>query len=402
MQDTTNNILLKVENLKVSYLTNKKYYPAIQGISLHLKAGEKVGIVGHSGCGKTTLVRALTGILLPSQARVSVKQFVFKDNTFSNLNAIRLWQGRGLSLVMQEAREALIPYLTIGEQLNKIIKKHSRWGGMCEEKLSQLLDILNFRDTEKILKSYPHQLSGGENQRAVLLLVFATNPSVIVADEPTSALDYYSQQIVMELLKRYVQTQNSAVLLATHDLNLLYSFADRLYVMDKGVFIEEGTVKDICSSPTHHITSQLITDWRKLTSVFRSKLNSNAMATSNIAVTKNESKINSIQENPQKEVLLELKGVDLVYKSKSSLWAQPTTVKALSDVSLKIWRKDCIAVMGPSGAGKTSLARLILALEQPSKGEIFYRNQKISEFDKKKLYVFVGISKWFSNILLPF
>jgi peptide/nickel transport system ATP-binding protein len=250
--------LLSVDDLVVDYATDKGPVRAVDHVSLDLKPGEFLGIVGESGCGKSTLLFAIAQLLSPP-ARIVAGQVRFRGDDLVGMEDADLRQvrWRHYSVVMQSAMNALNPVLTIGDQLRDAIQAHEVMpDGQIRQRSAQVLRMVGIDPIH--LKSYPHQLSGGMRQRAMIAMAMVFTPELIIMDEPTSALDVVAQRSLMLEIKTLQRQLGFAVIFVTHDMSLVSHFSDRLAVMYAGQVVELGPTRALFDDPKHPYTQGLM------------------------------------------------------------------------------------------------------------------------------------------------
>jgi oligopeptide/dipeptide ABC transporter ATP-binding protein len=251
--------ILSVRDLTVELPIKGKWLPAVDGVSFDLAAGEALGVVGETGCGKTLLGRGLIN-LAPEDARVSGEILLEGRNLVGLPEAewTRLRGGR-IAMVFQEPAAALDPVMTIGAQILEAVRlHHSGAAGDARRIARELLAEVSFPDPDRGLDEYPHRLSGGLRQRALLAAALAGNPAVLVADEPTTALDATVSADVLDLLGRLRRERGLALLLVTHDLASVARHTDRALVLYAGRAVEEGKTADLFGLPRHPYTRALL------------------------------------------------------------------------------------------------------------------------------------------------
>ncbi|MCB1137864.1 MAG: ABC transporter ATP-binding protein [Leptospiraceae bacterium] len=228
-------------------------------VSFSIEPGQIYGIVGESGCGKTITALACLGMLPEPGGNRLQGQILFKGEDIYSVSRERLRQIRGaeISMIFQEPTSALNPLLTVGKQLRELFEFHE-FSGNPDTRMDQVLRRVGFSDPERILESYPHQLSGGMLQRVVIALALLLHPSLIIADEPTTALDVTVQAQIMELLVELQKEEGCAVLLITHNIGLIAQYADRVGVMYAGHLIEERDVHSFLNKPYHPYSQGLM------------------------------------------------------------------------------------------------------------------------------------------------
>ena len=252
--------LLSVENLTVSFSTERGPVVAVRGVSLAVEAGETLCLVGESGCGKSVTCHALLG-LLPANGRIAEGAIRFSGRDLVRLSERELERvrGREIAMIFQDPLTALNPVHSVGRQLAEVLVLHRglSWTAAKAE-ARRLLDRVRIPDAARRLKEYPHQLSGGMNQRVVIAMAMACRPKLIVADEPTTALDVTIQAQILDLLRELRAEEGMALLLVTHDLGVVAEMADRVAVMYLGRVAEEGEARRIFAEPAHPYTRGLL------------------------------------------------------------------------------------------------------------------------------------------------
>ena len=250
--------MLEVHDLTVCYATDHGSVTAVDGVSFEVGRAEFVGVVGESGCGKSTLLFAIARLLSPPAA-ITAGNVVFQAQnlvtmTEKKLNVLR-W--RDMSLVMQSAMNALNPVLSIGAQFADAIEAHTK--SSAQQTLERSREVLRLVGIDPIhLKSYPHQLSGGMRQRAMIAMALLFTPDLVIMDEPTSALDVVAQRSLMVQIKQLQQRLGFAVLFVTHDMSLVSHFSDRLLVMYAGQVVETGPTRTVFDTPAHPYSRGLL------------------------------------------------------------------------------------------------------------------------------------------------
>src|SRR5215211_7464856 len=252
--------LLSVEDLRVQFWTSRGIVHAVNGISFEIAAGETLGIVGESGCGKSVTALAILGIL-PRAGRVPTGKAIFEGRDLLHLSDRRLRgiRGREIAMIFQDPMTSLNPVLTIGKQIREELKAHF---GMRKKAANaravELLDRVGIPNADKRIKDYPHQFSGGMRQRAMIAMALACKPKLLIADEPTTALDVTIQAQILDLLRALVAEENAALILITHDLGVVAGMCERVNVMYAGMFMETGSATQLFAEPRHPYTVGLL------------------------------------------------------------------------------------------------------------------------------------------------
>jgi oligopeptide/dipeptide ABC transporter ATP-binding protein len=252
--------LLSVRDLEIRFSTRKATVHAVNGISFDLEAGETLGIVGESGCGKSVSSLAMLGIL-PKAGRVTNGSVEFEGNDLLKMPASKLREirGRDIAMVFQDPMTSLNPVMRVGKQITESLQKHL--GVDKERARSQaisLLDRVGIPDAGQRVDDYPHQFSGGMRQRVMIAMAIACRPKVLIADEPTTALDVTIQAQILDLLRDLVAEQGMGLILITHDLGVVAGICERTNVMYAGRFVETATTMDLFATPRHPYTVGLL------------------------------------------------------------------------------------------------------------------------------------------------
>lgn len=250
--------LLEVKNLKTYFDTSKGQLKAVDDVSFDLEYGEALGLVGESGCGKTTSALSICK-LLPKEGKVYGGQILLEGQDLAKLDndEIRQHRWKDVSIIFQGAMNALNPVMNIGEQIGEAIILHE--GVSKEEALKRAGDLLELVEIPRErVSQYPHEFSGGMKQRVMIAMALACNPKVVIGDEPTTALDVMVQAQILNLLEKLRKELNMGLILITHDLSILGETCDKIAVMYAGKIMEIGTVEDIFEHAQHPYTKKLI------------------------------------------------------------------------------------------------------------------------------------------------
>lgn len=426
--------ILEVRDLQLAFFGANGRVEALHGVSLSVAAGEIVALVGESGSGKTALCRAVLG-LHANHAVIEKGQILLAGRDISALTEPE-WcalRGRVASMVFQDPMSAFDPVYPIGAQIAEVLllhpellaakelrtgqreasDKHHVQAGMpilCRRKKQEqrrraeaeavaLLGKLGFDEPQKRAKQYPHEFSGGMLQRAAIALAMIAEPQLLIADEPTTALDIETQQEIMQLLRETCVRQGCSMLFVTHDLGLAEQIADRIVVMKDGLIVEEGQTEQIFTCPQHAYTKKLLgyAAYGKGTSHYHGRIGAaeqgpmptepevetgcaavqqTAAAEPDMKLSRAAAQQGSAAErkhapHPAAEAsdpLLAVRGL-----SKSFPIDKHSRKKVLIDVDLEIHRGEIVGLIGPSGIGKSTLARCIMRICAPDSGEVIVR-----------------------------
>ena len=263
------DFLLKIGNLRVCFDTRFGLVKAVNGLDLEIRRGESVGIVGESGSGKS--VTALSVLrLLDKNAKLSADEIYFEGEDLLHRSEVemRKIRGRRISMIFQDPMSSLNPVLTVGGQVEEAISIHSQLKRSTRKhKVVDMFNAVGIPNAELNRRSYPHQFSGGMNQRIMIAMALSCHPSLMIADEPTTALDVTTQAQILDLIKNLMREEKTALLMITHDLGIVKEVCERVCVMYGGKIVEEGLVQEVLFSPLHPYTKGLINCIPKLKSM---------------------------------------------------------------------------------------------------------------------------------------
>ncbi|ENP50979.1 ABC transporter ATP-binding protein [Brucella abortus] len=253
-------MLLDIKNLTVSFDTSTGPFKAVDGIDITVNKGEVLAIVGESGSGESVGMLAVMG-LLPKTATVTADVMMFDGMDLRTLSDSQRRKiiGRDISMIFQEPVASLNPCFTVGYQLEEVLKQHMGMGASASRaRAIELLELVGIRDAAERLKSFPHQMSGGQCQRVMIAIAIACNPKLLIADEPTTALDVTIQKQILDLLMRLQVEHGMGLIMITHDMGVVAETADRVIVQYKGHKMEDADVLSLFSAPKHPYTRALL------------------------------------------------------------------------------------------------------------------------------------------------
>jgi len=331
--------LLEVRELSIDFGSRR----VVDRVSFTLDAGEKLALVGESASGKT--VTALSTLRLIEDARVT-GNILFQGKEVLKMppQELRALRGRDIAVIFQEPMTALNPIYTVGDQIVESLELHTELrGARAFAEAVAAMQRVGIEEPERRARSYPHQLSGGQRQRAMIAMALACNPKLLIADEPTTALDVAIRLQILELLERLRAEAGMALLLITHDLNLVRRFADRVAVMERGVMVEQGRTADVIERPQHPYTRKLV------------------------------------DSRPERDVapagagrIVEARGLRVDYPTRLPGirgWFKSGRFTAVESVDFDLAPGETLGIIGESGSGKTTLALAVLGL-LAAQGEI--------------------------------
>lgn len=252
--------LLEIKNLTVAFDTSAGLFKAVDGIDISVDAREVLAIVGESGSGKSVAMLATMG-LLPASATVTADVMRFRDRDILNMSDSdrRKIIGKDIAMIFQEPMASLNPCFTVGFQIGEVLERHLGLSGRAAHaRAVELLELVGIRDAEDKLKSFPHQMSGGQCQRVMIAMAISCNPTLLIADEPTTALDVTIQKQILDLLVRLQAENGMALIMITHDMGVVAETADRVIVQYKGHKMEEADVLSLFENPQSNYTRALL------------------------------------------------------------------------------------------------------------------------------------------------
>jgi peptide/nickel transport system ATP-binding protein len=343
---------LTIEDLCVTFSTESGEVPAVRDVSLRVRPGETLALVGESGSGKSTVALAAMA-LLPDNAHATGRiDVAATDVSAAGERTLRTLRGRTMSMVFQEPATALDPLMRVGDQVAEVIRNHRDVGAKeAEQGAVDLLRRVGIADPERRARAYPFQLSGGQRQRVVLAMAVANRPALLVADEPTTALDVTVQAEILDLLRGLVAESGTAMLLVTHNMGVVADIADRVAVMLRGSIVEAGPVEQVLLDPQHDYTKSL------LAAVPR-------FAASPPDSARRIDPAEAADEPAAPAPIVSLHDISV------SFGRGPGAVSALTGVSFSVAPGETLGLIGESGSGKSTAARVALGLIRPAAGRV--------------------------------
>ncbi|MFP7760921.1 dipeptide ABC transporter ATP-binding protein [Marisediminicola sp. LYQ85] len=380
---TTPKPLLHVRDLTIGFRTPGGLVEAVKGVDLDVAQGETVAIVGESGSGKSTTAMAIIG-LLAGNGDVTRGSIQFDGTELVGLpeSKMRSVRGASIGLVPQDPMSNLNPVSKVGTQVAETLKAHNMvTSSGLEAGVIAALAAAGLPDPAATAKQYPHELSGGMRQRALIAIGLACRPRLLIADEPTSALDVTVQRTILDQIERMTSEFGTSVVLITHDLGLAAERASRVVVMNKGEVVETGAAADILSRPQHEYT-------RRLVAAAPSVAIARAVPVHRDVVVEDRGAApatgGTAAANTPVDNIVEVRDLTKIYKRRGGR----SDFVAVDSVSLDIPRGKTVAIVGESGSGKTTTARMILRAIEPTSGSILFDGDDVSAMDSAALRSF--------------
>lgn len=407
-----NNIILRVRDLHVHFITEESLTIAVNGVSFDLREGESLGIVGESGSGKTVTALSIIKLLPIPPAFIPRGKVEFDSRLLGGRvdllrepeRRLRLIRGKEIAMVFQEPMTSLNPVFRCGEQVDEAILAHEKVTTKeAKERTLRLFELVRLPDPERIYHSYPHQLSGGQKQRVMIAMALCCNPKILIADEPTTALDVTVQATILKLLRNLQKQLNLSLIFISHDLGVVSEVCDRVLVMHRGQIVEDNDIRDIFLAPRHPYTRGLIAcrppldiKLRTLPTLrdFIEEDTDGAMRDKGVSIKEViRVRIISEEEIEQKiktltsqEPLLRVENLKKHFVARRTLLGKPIkVVKAVDDVSFEVYPGETLGLVGESGSGKTTLGRTILRLIEADEGKVIYNGTNILELPASKM-----------------
>jgi peptide/nickel transport system ATP-binding protein len=403
---TTGRPLLEIRNLEVGFQSTEGLVPAVRGIDLTLNAGQTLAIVGESGSGKSTTAAAIIN-LLPGAGRITGGSIVFDGQELTSFSEKKMEEvrGRQIGFVPQDPMSNLNPVWSVGFQVEETIRANGIATGRKAVRAHaiQVLKEAGLADADKRLKQFPHQFSGGMRQRVLIGIGLSSRPKLLIADEPTSALDVTVQRRILDHLETLTRDIGTAVLFITHDLGLAAERAEQLVVMYKGKIVESGPSKEILQNPVHPYTQRLVAAAPSLASrrIQSATQASETHALSDLdyaptKVTEGLDLIAAAEERVEHNAAavpraakrpdaIVVKDLTKVYKIRGQGKGASGELIAADSVNFSVEKGTTTALVGESGSGKSTVAKMILRLEDPTSGSITIDGTDVAPLKGKAL-----------------
>ncbi|RUQ05488.1 MULTISPECIES: ABC transporter ATP-binding protein [unclassified Microbacterium] len=367
--------LLSVRDLRVAFRTQEGEKEVLHGASFDVFPGETVAIVGESGSGKSTTASAIVN-LLPGTGVVTGGSITLDGRELTKLGRreMEAVRGREIGFVPQDPMSNLNPVWSIGFQVKEAIRANgiARGREAVKARTIEVLKQAGLADAERRLHQYPHQFSGGMRQRALIGIGLAADPKLLIADEPTSALDVTVQRVILDHMATLTRDKGTSVLLITHDLGLAAERAEKIIVMSNGNIVEAGPSRQILENPQHPYTQRLVGA-------------APSVASQRIQAVVEDRGIETLDDLAAIPPTVRVTGLTKDYKIRQGNF-RSEAFRAVDDVSFEILRGKTLALVGESGSGKSTVAKMVLKLEEPTSGTIEIDGQDVSRLSNAQAF----------------
>ena len=381
------NTVLRVKNLSLGLNNPKNEKLLIDNVSFDIKKNEIVSIIGESGSGKTLTAMSILGLLDKALFNISGQIIFNKINLLSvNEAKIRKIRSHDISIVFQNPMSSLNPTMKLGKQIYEVFHSHIDLNyNSVNKRIKELIKKVKLDGVKNLFEKYPHEISGGQMQRFMLVMALASSPKLLIADEPTTALDVTVQKEIIEILKSLQKTENLSILLISHNIGLVKNISDKIIVMKEGKLIENNRTQLILKSPKKKYTKGLLSininnkkRVKKLNTLqnFEKEIQNN-----NISKRTRNNRLKLLYE---KEPLMIVRNVSKYY-SRFVNFRNKVNFKALKNINIKLYEGETLGIIGESGSGKTTLSEVIMKIKKYKFGNIFYKNKNINKFNKTEM-----------------
>jgi len=380
------NTILTVKDLGISYPVGKNEIPALQAIRIDIAPAQVVGVVGESGAGKSTIGKAVLG-LLDQNAIIKSGHIEFLGQNMLSMKEAKLEsiRGKDIGYIYQNPMTALNPVLTIGEQMIEAIEANTNLRGKkARDYAIELLEQADVPEAEDRLTKYPHQLSGGLCQRIVIAIAISAKPKLIIADEPTTALDVTVQKAILNTLTKLCRQHDVAIMLITHDMGVVAEMCDYLYVLRYGKQVEQGPANDVIYNPQEAYSKQLMAAVPRIDKRVERFVvpGEESIQGKHAALTylhdKEQSTRNSLQP------ILSAESLCKTFITPATMFRPKKEFKAVSGASFYVNEGETVGIVGESGSGKSTIGRMLLGLHDLTSGKVTYRGKDLAEFATEK------------------
>ncbi|MBW4976349.1 ABC transporter ATP-binding protein [Roseovarius mucosus] len=370
--------IVSIENLKIEYALTSGSFTAVDDVTLDVKPGEILGLVGESGAGKSTVGNAVARLIDFPGAVTGGRILLRNSGDLAALSEAQMCSVRGkhIGMIFQDSLSALFPVKTVGWQLMRAIRlSKGLKGSAARTRALQLLEEVGISQPEDRMRQYPHQFSGGMRQRIVIAIALAGDPQLLIADEPTTALDVSIQSEILGLLKRLAIDHGAGVILITHDMAVIEEITDRVAVMRHGRLIEHGATRDVLARPEQTYTKALISAVPRI-----DKRMDRFVMLDDTAPVPTALPVQPAERITADGPVIDAQNVTITFMIKNAILAHNRSyMKAADDVSLTVNAGSSIGIVGESGSGKSTLARAICGLQPIDSGAIKLMGHEVTE-----------------------
>ncbi len=342
--------IFEVDDIRVTFETPDGQVEAVRGVSMHVGRGETVAVVGESGSGKSQIMMAAMGLLASNGRAEGAVRYRGRDILNVSVDDLNKLRGRKITMIFQEPMTSLDPLYTIEDQLSEPLRVHGAMSRQAARaRILELLTLVQIPNAAERMRAYPHELSGGQRQRVMIAMALANDPELLIADEPTTALDVTIQAEILQLLAELQSRIGMSILFITHDLGIVEAFADRVYVMNKGLVEEDGPTARLFAAPRTDYTRMLL------------------------AAEPEGTKAPPPEGAP---ALMEARDVRVTFGRGPGLFRRDTRLEAVRGIDVTLRQGQTLGIVGESGSGKSTLGRALLRMI-PSEGQVAWLGDRI-------------------------
>ena len=354
--------VIKASNITVRFpLVDSADVYAVHDFNIEIQPGEFVGLMGEPGCGKSTAAMALLGLVRPPGIiETGTVEYMGKNLLTMKDEEVRQLRGKDIGMIVQNPRYSLHPMLRVGDQISNVYRAHNSVSKReAWDHAVNMLRLVGINDPERRVKAYAHELSSGMAQRVLIAIALSSSPKLLLADEPTSGLDVTIQAQFLDQMWDACRQTNSAVLLVSQDLGIVANYCDRVLIMHEGKIVEDSDVFTFFDSPKHDYSKRILKLQREAQEAGEAVMSNVDRNAKPLMVVNN-----LIKEFP-------------IRNSKSR-------VHAVDDSNFELHPGECLGLVGESGSGKTTIGRCVLRLEQPTSGEIYFRDERLDQLSLRE------------------